>query len=65
MRKICFITTSRADFGMIKIIVNEALKYKKNYKIYLIISGNHNDKFFGKSLSEIKLSNRVKIFKFF
>lgn len=65
MKKICFITTSRADFGMIKIIVNEALKYKKNYKIYLIVSGNHNDKFFGKSLGEIKLSKRVKIFKVF
>ncbi len=65
MKKICFITTSRADFGMIKIIVNEALKHKKNYKIYLIISGNHNDKFFGKSLSEIKLNNGVKIFKVF
>jgi len=65
MKKIFFITTSRADFGMIKIIVNEALKFKKKNKIYLIISGNHNDNFFGKSINEIKLQKEVKILKVF
>ena len=29
MKKICFITTSRADFGMIEVLINEALKKKK------------------------------------
>ena len=33
MKKICFITTSRADFGMVKIIINEAIKKKKNIKL--------------------------------
>ena len=32
MKKICFITTSRADFGMIKIIVDETLKNKNILK---------------------------------
>ena len=64
MKKICFITTSRADFGMIEVLINEALK-KKNYKIYLIISGNHNDKVFGKSIKEINLSKKLKIEKIF
>ena len=48
MKKICFITTSRADFGMIKIIVDETLKNKKYFKTFLLISGNHNDSFFEK-----------------
>ena len=65
MKKICFITTSRADFGMIKIIVEEAIKFDKRLKIYLIISGNHNDIFFGKTIKEIRINKKVKIFKVF
>ena len=65
MKKICFITTSRADFGMIKVLVCEALKKNKDHKIFLIISGNHNDKFFGKSIKEIKFKKKIKIIKVF
>ena len=60
MKKICFITTSRADFGMVNIILDQAKKYKKKIKIFLIVSGNHNDKFFGKSINEIKVKKNVK-----
>lgn len=65
MKKICFITTSRADFGMIYAIINEALRSNKKHKIFLIVSGNHNDNFFGKSVTEIKFKKKVKIFKVF
>ena len=65
MKKICFITTSRADFGMIKIIVDETLKNKKYFKTFLLISGNHNDSFFGKSLKEIQFKKGLKIVKAF
>ena len=65
MKKICFITTTRADYGMVKIMVNEALKYKKKNQIFLIISGNHNDNFFGKSINEIKLKKEIKTYRVF
>ena len=64
MKKICFITTSRADFGMVKIIINEAIK-KKKYKTSLIISGNHNENFFGKSIKEIYFNKNLKKFMIF
>ena len=60
MKKICFITTSRADFGMVNIILDQTKKYKKKIKIFLIVSGNHNDKFFGKSINEIKVKKNIK-----
>ena len=63
MKKICFITTSRADFGMVKVIINVALNFKKKCKIFLIVSGNHSDNFFGKSISEIKFNKNLKIIK--
>ncbi len=65
MKKICFITSSRADYGMVEIMVNEALNYKKKYQIFLIISGNHNDNFFGKSINEIKFKKKIKIYRVF
>ena len=65
MKKICFITTTRADYGMVEIMVNEAQNYKKKYQIFLIISGNHNDNFFGKSINEIKLKKKSKFIEFF
>lgn len=61
MKKICFITTSRADFGMVKIIVEEALSHIKKYQIFLIVSGNHNDDIFGKTINEIKFKKKIKI----
>ena len=64
MKKICFITTSRTDFGMVKIIINEAIK-KKKYKTSLIISGNHNENFFGKSIKEIYFNKNLKKFMIF
>ena len=34
MKKICFITTSRADFGMVNLILDQAKKYKKKLKYF-------------------------------
>jgi len=58
MKKICFITTSRADFGMVNTILDQAKKYKKKFQIFLIVSGNHDDKFFGESINEIKINKK-------
>ena len=40
MKKICFITTSRADFGMVSELIKASL-LKKNVKTSVIVSGDH------------------------
>ena len=62
MKSICFITSSRADFGSIKLLIDEVIKVKKIKRIYLIITGSHTDKLFG-SISEIKVNKKVIIKK--
>ena len=57
--KICIITSSRADFGLLK---NLIIKLKKKNLIFLISSGNHFSKKFGNTHLEIK-SNGLKIDK--
>ena len=61
MKSICFITSSRADFGSIKLLIDEIINLKK-MKVYLIITGSHTDNLFG-SISEIRVSKKVKIKK--
>ena len=53
MKKICFITTSRADFGTINELIKVMIKNKK-IKVNLIVSGNHGNKTFGSTVKEIK-----------
>ena len=51
-RKICFITTSRADFGTLNELIKEVVK-KKNFLTQLIISGSHYSQIFGNTEKEI------------
>lgn len=62
MKSICFVTSSRADFGSIKLLIDEIINQKKIGKVYLIVTGSHTDKLFGSS-SEIKVNKKVKIKK--
>ena len=62
MRKICFITTSRADFGTLNELIKVFLK-KKSFLVQLIISGSHTDNFFGNTHSEIASIKKCKIKK--
>ncbi len=62
MKSICFVTSSRADFGSIKLLIDEIINLKKIEKVYLIITGSHTDNLFG-SISEIRVSKKVKIKK--
>jgi len=48
MKKICFITTSRADFGTLNELIKEVIK-EKSFLVQLIISGSHTSKIFGKT----------------
>ena len=48
MKKICFITTSRADFGTLNELIKEVIK-ENFFLVQLIVSGNHFSKIFGKT----------------
>ena len=62
MKKICFITTSRADFSTLNELIKETTK-KNFFKIQLIISGSHNNKIFGTTNKEIKSNKKYQIKK--
>jgi GDP/UDP-N,N'-diacetylbacillosamine 2-epimerase (hydrolysing) len=55
MKKICVITSTRADFGILK---NLLIEIKKNnlFKLFLIAGGTHYSKLFGYTLKEINQS---------
>ena len=56
MKKLCFISSSRADYGTIEILIDQALKSKKTKKSNLVITGSHSNSIFG-SNTEIKEKN--------
>ena len=61
MKKICFITTSRADFGTLNELIKEVVKTKS--LVQLIISGSHIDEFFGNTQKEITSKKKYLIKK--
>jgi GDP/UDP-N,N'-diacetylbacillosamine 2-epimerase (hydrolysing) len=54
--KVCVISTSRADYGLLR---NTILKihFDKDFSLDLLITGSHNNKTFGNSISEIEKDN--------
>ena len=63
MKKIIFLTASRADYGKLKILIS-SLQKKKNFKVYVFVTGMHNLKKFGNTWMKIKLDNIKNIFRF-
>ena len=61
MRKILFITSSRADYGLMKNLILETQKINK--ETYLLVTGSHLSKEFGGTYAEIKKDNIKKVFK--
>ena len=59
--KICIITSTRADFGLLKNLIHEIKKNKK-FLLKIIASGTHFSKKFGYTFDEIKES-KIKIDK--
>ena len=53
---ICAVTGSRADFGILRPILDKLSK-NKEFNLELIITGSHTLKKFGYTLNEIKKSN--------
>ena len=60
-RKICFVTGSRSEYGLLKNLIN-SLSREKKILTKLIVTGSHLLKQYGKTLNEI-LRDRNKIFK--
>tara|TARA_B110000014_G_C20079782_1_gene564067 strand:+ start:220 stop:1344 length:1125 start_codon:yes stop_codon:yes gene_type:complete len=57
MKKILFISSSRADFGLMRDVVLETQKINK--ETYLMVTGSHLSNSFGNTISEIK-KNKIK-----
>ena len=53
MKKICIITTTRADYGLFHPLLKE-IKEKSNFKIQILASGTHFSKEHGESYKEIE-----------
>lgn len=52
MKKIIFVTGTRADYGKIKSLIVE-LKKRKKFKIFIFVTGIHNLKVFGKTRDQL------------
>ena len=53
MKKILFISSSRADYGLLRNVILET-KSKKNTKTFIMVTGSHLSENFGNTISEIK-----------
>ena len=63
MKKIVFVTATRADYGKIKSLILEMQKNKK-YQVLVFVTGMHNLKKFGLTHEEI-LKDKIKnIYRF-
>jgi GDP/UDP-N,N'-diacetylbacillosamine 2-epimerase (hydrolysing) len=61
MKRILFITSSRADYGLIRDVVIETQKINK--ETYLMVTGSHLAKNFGNTITEIKKDKIKNIIK--
>ena len=57
MKKILFISGSRADYGLLRDVIIETQKLNKS--TYLLVTGSHLSKEFGETISEIK-NDKIK-----
>jgi len=59
MKKILFISSSRADYGLLRNVILETKK-NRNVKIYVLVTGSHLSKEFGNTIKEIELDGLKK-----
>ena len=57
-KKICFITGSRAEYGLIEKIV-ELFSKNKSFVTYLVVTGSHLNKKFGNTIKDISKKNII------
>ena len=58
-KKICVVTSSRADFGLLKELI---LKLDNIFNLKLIVTGSHLSKQFGYTKNDI-IKNKIPIYK--
>jgi UDP-N-acetylglucosamine 2-epimerase (hydrolysing) len=63
MKKIIFLTGTRADFGKLKSLMEVALKSNK-FEVYIFATGMHMQKKYGYTVEEIEKCGYRNIFKF-
>ncbi len=62
-KKILFLTSARADFGKLRSLI-KILKNRKEFEVYIVITGMHVLEKFGYTYFEVKKHFRTKIIKF-
>ena len=62
-KKVSFLTTTRADFGKLKSLI-KILKTRKEFEVYIVITGMHVLEKFGNTYLEVKKHFRSKIIKY-
>ena len=62
-KKIIFVTSTRADFGKLKSLIN-IVKDRKEFKVIIIITGMHVISKFGNTYQEVQKVFKTKIIKF-
>ena len=62
-KKIIFVTSTRADFGKLKSLI-KILKTRKEFEVYIVITGMHVIPKFGNTYLEVKKYFRSNIIKF-
>ena len=63
MKKIIFITSTRADFGKIKSIITETKK-SNQFKVTIVVTGMHMLKEYGNTYTEVKKTFGNNLIKF-
>ena len=63
VKKIIFVTSTRADFGKLKSLI-KILKTRKEFKVYIVITGMHVMPTFGNTYIEVTKFFRSKVIKF-
>ena len=53
MKKILFISSSRADYGLLRNVILETKNNKKT-KVFIFVTGSHLSKEFGNTIKEIE-----------
>lgn len=63
MKKIVFVTSTRADYGKIKSLVS-VMQNNRNYKVFIFVTGMHNLKKYGSTYEEITKDKLKNIHRF-
>ena len=63
MKKIVFLTGTRADFGKLKSLIKITQKQSK-YEVHVFVTGMHLDKKYGETVHEIEKSGIINIYRY-